>query len=234
MSTYLRRRGRLTRGQARALARWAGEVVIGGDAPGPMDWATRFGRQAPLGLEIGFGMGQALLDWAEESPAWNLLGIEVYQPGIGALLKGRADHGIEHLLVIEGDAQQALETLFEPESLAEARIFFPDPWPKKRHHKRRLITPPFAGLLSERLAPGACLRLATDSGDYAQWMLDVLNAEPALVNASGEASGEEFAERFQGRAITRFEARGRRLGHGVWDLCFRKAAAGLEPAGPQR
>jgi len=218
VSTYLRRRGRLTRGQARALADHADRIIPAG-FPGPVDWTDRFARPAPLGLEIGFGMGQALLGWSREQPGMNLLGIEVYQPGIGALLHSCAEQGIEHLLVIEDDANESLESLFEPESLEEVRIFFPDPWPKKRHHKRRLVQPAFVALLVSRLESGGRLRLATDWQPYAESMLAFLNAEPLLINDFGAG----YADRFDGRPITRFEARGQRLGHEVWDLSFRKS-----------
>ncbi len=218
MSTYLRRRGRLTRAQGRALETHGAEAVIGNLETGPVNWTERFGRQAPLGLEIGFGMGQALLDWAATNPEMNLLGLEVYQPGIGSLLHGRETRDIEHLLVIDGDANVAVESLFAPGALSEVRIFFPDPWPKKRHHKRRLIQPPFVSLLSSRLAQGAVLRLATDWEPYAHWMLEVLEAEDTLENLAGSG----FSERFAGRDVTRFEARGQRLGHEVWDLTYRR------------
>lgn len=214
---YLRRRGRLTRGQARAIAEHGPRAIV--RAVGPVDWDARFGRQAPLGLEIGFGAGGALLDWAEAEPGFNLVGIDVYQPGIGALLAGRAARGIEHLLVIEADANDALATMFRPESLTEVRIFFSDPWPKKRHHKRRLIQKPFVALLADRLVEGGRLRLATDWEDYAEWMLEVLEAEPRLAN---DCDG--FADRFGGRPVTRFEARGQELGHPVWDLSYVKRA----------
>jgi tRNA (guanine-N7-)-methyltransferase len=174
-------------------------------------------------------MGQALLDWAEAEPGLNLLGIDVYQPGIGALLSARASRGIEHLLVVEEDANVALETMFQPGCLTEIRVFFPDPWPKKRHHKRRLVQKPFAALLADKLVDGGRLRLATDWEDYARWMREVLDGEPRLVN---EADG--FADRFEGREITRFEARGQRLGHGVWDLSYTRAVRKTDDAeGPE-
>lgn len=219
MTTHLRRQGRITRGQARALEAWAPTLLIEETTAGPVDWSARFGRSAPLGVEIGFGMGQSLLDWAEVEPELNLVGIDVYRPGIGALLAGRAERQIEHLLVAEGDARVVVDRLFSRGSIREVRIFFPDPWPKKRHHKRRLVSAPFVHLLADRLEPGGRLRLATDWEDYADWMLGVLNAEAMLSNEAGSG----FAGRFAGREITRFEARGQRLGHQVWDLCYRKA-----------
>ncbi len=222
MKNYLRRRGRLTRGQRRALTEHSARSVIPATSDGPIDWPERFSRTAPLGVEIGFGTGQALLDWGAAVPEWNLVGVEVYQPGIGALLRGRGERELENLLVIEDDANHALTELFEPESIAEVRIFFPDPWPKRRHHKRRLIQPAFVTLLTSRLVEGGRLSLATDWEDYAEWMLKVLQMEAALFNEAGSG----FAPRSGSRPITRFEARGQRLGHGVWDLAYLKVSAG--------
>jgi tRNA (guanine-N7-)-methyltransferase len=210
----------MTRGQTRALTEQA-QALIPEHEPGPVDWTARFGRQAPLGLEIGFGMGQALLDWAESAPELNLLGVDVYRPGIGALLLGKAARQLDHLLVIEADARLALATLLAPDSLSEVRIFFPDPWPKKRHHKRRLIQAPFVALLASRLKVGGRLRLATDWGPYAEQMLAVLEAEPLFASESDGG----FAPRFAGRPVTRFEQRGQRLGHAVWDLAYRRCTS---------
>ena len=219
MSAYLRKRGRLTPAQARALSQLGPDVIIAPAGDGPLDLRELFGREAPVGLEIGFGSGHALLDWAEAAPDWNLLGIEVYEPGIGSLLKGMNERGVEHLKVIAEDAVEAVSRLIPPGALSEVRVFFPDPWPKKRHHKRRLINPAFARLLAERMRSGARLRLATDWQPYAEQMLAVLNAEDAFENEAGEG----FSPRFSGRNITRFEARGLRLGNPVADLCYLKA-----------
>ena len=215
--TYLRRRGRMTRGQHRALDELAENRVhtVGEQTA---SWSEIFGRVAPLGVEIGFGMGQALLSWTQQQPDWNLLGIEVYQPGIGALLLGAQRDGLNNLQVLEGDAELAFEANIASDSLDEVRIFFPDPWPKKRHHKRRLVQPSFIKLLASRLKPGGRLLLATDWQPYAEWMLEVLNGEPELENLAPEG----FAQRASERVITRFEARGTRLGHDVWDLAFRR------------
>lgn len=218
MSTYLRKRGRLTAAQARALENVGPSKIVPRDYQGLIDLPALFERDGPVGLEIGFGSGQALLDWAEAAPDWNLLGIEVYEPGIGSLLKGMQERGIDHVRVVARDADEVLDELIPPASLAEVRIFFPDPWPKKRHHKRRLIQPAFAAKLAERMRPGGVLRLATDWQPYADWMLEVLQAEAAFENVAGEG----FSERFEGRNVTRFEARGQRLGHGVWDLTYRR------------
>lgn len=216
--TYLRRRGRMTRAQQRALQTLASEQVLV-VAESTTSASVLFDRDAPVGVEIGFGMGQALLAWAADQPDWNLLGIEVYQPGIGSLLLGAERDGLSNLRVLEGDAERALEIHLAPDSVSEFRIFFPDPWPKKRHHKRRLVQPDFIRLLASRLIPGGRLLLATDWGPYAEWMLEVLSSELALRNLA--ASGR-FADRAGERVITRFEARGARLGHEVWDLAFER------------
>jgi len=212
--TYLRRRGRMTRGQRRALD--AGHELVLTTPTVPLNLSRLYGREAPLGIEIGFGMGHALLDWAQQRQEWNLLGIEVYQPGIGALLLGAERDGLSNLRVLEGDAEQAFDNALEPASVDEVRIFFPDPWPKKRHHKRRLVQPAFVSTLASRLKPGGRLLLATDWQPYAEWMLEVLEAESALENDAGSG----YASRADQRVVTRFEARGTRLGHEVWDLAF--------------
>ena len=198
----------MTQGQRRALAELAPRYLVD---PEPNQWPEVFGRSAPLGVEIGFGMGQATLAWATEAPDLNLVGIEIYQPGIGALLAGIERLSLANLRLLEGDAALLLDSKFEAGSLHEARILFPDPWPKKRHHKRRLIQPAFVRLLASRLRHGGRLLLATDSADYAEWMADVLAAEPAL---AAVPPGE--------RPATRFEARGQRLGHRIHDLAYQR------------
>ena len=198
----------MTQGQRRALEELAPRYLVD---PEPNQWPEAFGRNAPLGVEIGFGMGQATLEWAAEAPHLNLVGIEIYQPGIGALLAGIERLGIPNLRLLEGDAALLLGSKFEAGSLHEARILFPDPWPKKRHHKRRLIQPAFVRLLASRLRPGGRLLLATDSAEYAEWMADALAAEPGL---AAVPPGE--------RPATRFEARGQRLGHHIHDLAYQR------------
>ena len=210
--TYLRRRGRMTRGQARALEA-AGDRIIA--EPTTPDWPAVFGRQAPLGVEIGFGMGHALLDWAAECPDWNLVGIEVYQPGIGALLLGLESQGSTNVRVLQADARQALAQGFEPDSIDEVRILFPDPWPKKRHHKRRLLTTDFLRILSEKLQAQGRLHIATDWQEYADEIVTALDATPALENEAGRLA---FSERPNWRPLTKYERRGLRLGHQVFDI----------------
>jgi len=182
-----------------------------------LDLAATFGRDAPRILEIGCGMGETTATIAAAHPENDYLGIEVHTPGVGSLLKEIATRELTNLRVIQHDAVEVVRDMLAPGSLAGIHIYFPDPWPKKRHHKRRLIQPPFSALLASRLAPGGYLHCATDWEEYAQQMLEVLNAEPLLANT---AAG--FAQRPAWRPQTKFETRGLRLGHGVWDVLFRR------------
>ena len=218
---YIRRQGRMTRAQARALQRLLGRYQIS-SATGEAPWATHFGRDAPLVVEIGFGMGHALLATAQRHPDWNCVGIEVYRPGIGALLNAIDAARVENIRIVEGDAREALATLFGAGALHRVMVFFPDPWPKSKHHKRRLINAGFAALIASRLAPEGQLHLATDWEHYALAMRTVLDAQPSLENLAGPG---KFAVRSDERPTTRFEARGVRLGHPVSDLLYRRGAA---------
>lgn len=183
-----------------------------------LDLSVVFGRSAPVILEIGCGMGETTATIAAAHPEHDYLGIEVHAPGVGSLLKEIATRELANLRVIRHDAIEVLRDMIAPGSLAGIHIYFPDPWPKKRHHKRRLIQPPFVHELALRLVPGGYLHCATDWEEYAQQMLEVLSAEPLLRNT---AAG--FALRPAWRPQTKFEARGLRLGHGVWDVLFERA-----------
>lgn len=207
----------MTTGQARALEQLTDRCCL---PPGlePSEAERAFARSAPTGLEIGFGMGQALLRWAVERPDWNLFGVEVYQPGIGSLLLGLERQQLTNVRVFEAAAEDVLAKSFGASSIDEVRIFFPDPWPKKRHHKRRLIQGDFVSLLVDRLRPGGRLWLATDWEPYARWMLNVLEAQSELVSES--TAGGDLSQGAHQRLETRFEARGKRLGHRVWDLVY--------------
>jgi len=216
--SYVMRAGRTTEGQARALAELGPRFVLP-YAEQPMDFVAAFGRQSPVVLEIGFGMGDATAKIAQALPGTDFIGCEVHEPGVGALLKHIGEMGLSNLRLIRHDAVEVLEHMIAPNSLAGVHIFFPDPWHKKRHHKRRLIQPPLVAKLVTRLAPGGYLHCATDWEPYAQQMLEVLGADPCLINT---ASG--YAEKPTYRPLTKFENRGLRLGHGVWDLVFRKKA----------
>lgn len=176
-----------------------------------------YGRHAPRVLEIGFGMGEALAALAQAQPGRDFLGIEVHTPGVGNLLKLVESNGLTNVRVISHDAVEVLTLMIPPDSFDGVHVFFPDPWPKKRHHKRRLIQPAFVRLLASRIRPGGYLHLATDWVEYAEQMLDVLKAEPALLN-----TGDGYAPRPESRPLTKFETRGIRLGHEVRDLLFRR------------
>lgn len=186
-------------------------------AAAPLDLASVFGRVAPKILEIGCGMGETTAQIAAAHPENDYLGIEVHTPGVGSLLKEIATRELANLRVIQHDAVEVVRDMIRPDTLAGVHIYFPDPWPKKRQQKRRLIQSPFVALLTSRLAPGGYLHCATDWEEYAQQMLAVLSAEPLLANT---ATG--FAPRPAWRPQTKFETRGLRLGHGVWDVLFQR------------
>lgn len=214
--SYVLRAGRVGSGQARALAD-IGPLYRLPYQPGVLDFEAVFNRRAPRILEIGFGMGEGLAETAAAHPDHDYLGVEVHTPGVGALLKQIGERGLANVRVIQHDAVDVLTHMLAPLSLAGLHIFFPDPWHKKRHHKRRLIQPPLVQLLASRLQPGGYIHLATDWQDYAGQMLAVLSAEPLLRNT---VAG--YAPRPDTRPLTKFEQRGIRLGHGVWDLVFRR------------
>ena len=185
-----------------------------------LDFADWFGRDAPVHLEIGFGMGQSLAHMAAEHSAENYLGIEVYRPGVGHLLRELNERAIDNVRVICADAVEVLERNIPPDSLAAVYLFFPDPWPKKRHHKRRIVQPEWVRLVHSRLMRRGRLHMATDWEDYAEQMLAVMTAAQGFHNL-GDADG--YAQRPDYRPETKFERRGLRLGHGVWDLIYAKA-----------
>ena len=203
-------------GQARALRHLGPQFVLP-YAPSKFDFDAVFGRHAPRVLEIGFGMGEATAAIAEALPGTDFIGVEVHMPGVGALLQRIATLGLRNLRIIQHDAVQVLQHMVAPATLAGVHVFFPDPWHKKKHHKRRLIQAGFVSLLASRLAPGGTLCCATDWQPYAEQMLEVLTAEPALRNTS-----DGFAPAPALRSVTKFEQRGIRLGHAVWDLVFMK------------
>ncbi len=214
--SYVLRAGRVGSGQARALAE-VGPRCLLPFQPQIVDLDAVFGRAAPHVLEIGFGMGEGLAETAAAHADTDFLGVEVHTPGVGALLKQIGERELANVRVIQHDAVEVLERMIAPGSLAGVRVFFPDPWHKKRHHKRRLIQPPLVALLASRLAPGGFMHLATDWQDYAEQMLAVLSADPQLKNTVAD-----YAPRPDTRPLTKFEQRGMRLGHGVWDLIFRR------------
>ncbi|TLW93310.1 tRNA (guanosine(46)-N7)-methyltransferase TrmB [Saccharomonospora piscinae] len=217
--SYVKRGGRMTPGQQRAWERrWPSWGRAVGELPeGPIDFAAWFGRTAPVVLEIGSGMGEATSQLAAAAPEVNYVAVEVYEAGLGQLMLRAEQLGAQNLRLLHGDAVVLLTQHIAPESLSAVRVFFPDPWPKKRHHKRRLIQPEFVSLLASRLAPGATLHLATDWEDYAEQMLDVCSAEPSLRNRfDGWAPRPDF------RPVTKFEQRARTEGRRSRDLIFEK------------
>ena len=217
--SFVVRAGRMGRGQVRALAELGPRFLLPYGAA-PFDFAPSFGRNAPQVLEIGFGMGDATAAIAQALPGTDFIGVEVHTPGVGALLKQIGERGLTNLRLIQHDAVDVLEQMIVPASLAGVHVFFPDPWHKLKHNKRRLIQPEFVRLLVSRLAPGGYLHCATDWQPYAEQMLEVLSAEPALRNAA-----EGYAPKPDYRPLTKFENRGLKLGHGVWDLVFNRTSS---------
>jgi tRNA (guanine-N7-)-methyltransferase len=214
--SYVLRQGRVTDAQRRARDELMPRFGIPYSRE-PLDLEGVFGRAAPKILETGFGMGETTARIATDHPGIDYLGIEVHSPGVGSLLKRAAELGVDNLRVIQHDAVEVIEHMIAPASLDGVHIFFPDPWPKKRHHKRRLIQPKFIALLASRMKAGAYVHVATDWEDYARQILEVLSNEPLLANTV-----EGYAPRPALRPLTKFESRGLKLGHSVWDVLFRR------------
>ena len=219
--SFVLRQGRVSTAQRRAVEMLLPKFGIA-YAAAPLDLDAVFGRPGPKTLEIGFGMGETTAQIAAAHPHNDYLGIEVHTPGVGSLLRLIEAYALANVRIIQYDAVEVLNHMIAPESLSAIHVFFPDPWPKKRHHKRRLIQPPLARLLASRLQPGGHLHLATDWEDYAEQMLEVLSAEERLENTAGG-----FAARPAYRPLTKFETRGLKLGHRVWDLVFRRNPAAV-------
>jgi len=216
--SFVRREGRLTAGQQRALDELYPRYGVDWSG-GRIDLAAGFGQSAPLVLDIGFGDGDALAAMAAAHPDRNYLGVEVYRTGTGRLLRRIESEGLANLRVLIADASELLRDGLAPESLAGVQLFFPDPWTKKRHHKRRIVQADWLARVADRLQPGGFLHMATDWADYAEWMRSLSDAEPRLENAHGG-----YAPDPGDRPETRFERRGRRKGHEVFDLILRKSA----------
>jgi len=214
IKSYVRRAGRTTTGQAKAFEEFGPRFVLP-YAPAPLDAPAAFGRSAPLVLEIGFGMGEATAHIAGLRPGDNFLCCKVHEPGVGALLKRIGEQGLANIRILQHDAVEVIDHMLAEASLDGVHIFFPDPWHKTRHNKRRLIQPPLVAKLASRLKPGGYLHCATDWQPYAEQMLEVLSAEPLLANTACD-----YAPKPDYRPLTKFENRGLRLGHGVWDLVF--------------
>jgi tRNA (guanine-N7-)-methyltransferase len=216
MRSFVLRAGRMGTGQLRALETLGPRFLLPYRAE-VLDLDATFGRSAPRVLEIGFGMGDATAQVAAALPGTDFIGVEVHAPGVGALLKHIGEKNLQNLRLLQHDAVEVMTHMLPPASLAGVHIWFPDPWHKKRHNKRRLVQPAFIAQLVTRIAPGGYLHCATDWQDYAEQMLAVLSAEPALQNTA-----EAYAPRPDWRPLTKFENRGLKLGHGVWDLVLRR------------
>jgi len=216
--SFVRREGRLTKGQLRALDELLPQFGIE-QRDQLIDLPGLFGREAETVIEIGFGNGASLAQMAKANPELNYIGIEVHRPGVGNLLLQIEQDGIRNLRVICADAVEVLEQMIPNVSLHRVQLFFPDPWHKKKHHKRRIVQKPFVELLRQKLNIGGVFHMATDWQDYAEHMMMVMSEAEGVVNQSG---GGEYAERPDYRPLTKFEQRGHRLGHGVWDLLFER------------
>lgn len=215
--SFVLRTGRMTPGQERALdEHWSDKGLL--RESGALNYAQTFGRSAPVVLEIGFGMGASLVTMAKAAPEKDFIGIEVHRPGVGRLFHAMAEQEVDNIRAYCDDAVEVLQQCIADESLACVQIFFPDPWHKKRHNKRRLIQPAFVQMLRKKLQLGGVIHLATDWQDYAEQMLQVMSDAEGFRNQAGES----YAPRPDSRPLTKFEARGERLGHGVWDLLFEK------------
>jgi tRNA (guanine-N7-)-methyltransferase len=214
--SFVVRAGRMTAAQERAWTElWPRYGIESGDAP--LDLPAIFGRGAPLTLEIGFGNGESLVSLAAAHPERDYVGIEVHRPGVGHLMLRAEELGLTNVRAVCRDAVEVLQQCIAPGSLDEVLLYFPDPWPKKRHHKRRIVQPEFVALVADRLREGGTFRMATDWQPYSEHMLEIATGCAQLRNASHDGG---FAPRPESRPVTRFERRGQRLGHGVWDLAF--------------
>ncbi|KTD32690.1 tRNA (m7G46) methyltransferase, SAM-dependent [Legionella moravica] len=218
IKSYVLRAGRVSNRQQQGLDLWLKDFEITMDNE-PLDLSKEFNRAADTVVEIGFGMGTSLLTMAKSNPQINYLGIEVHKAGVGSLVADLHDHQLSNVRIMAHDAVEVFQTQLADDSLAGVQIFFPDPWHKKRHHKRRLIQPEFIRLLVQKIRKGGFIHCATDWMEYAEHMLEVLTAEPALKNQQDNGG---YSPKPDSRPLTKFELRGERLGHGVWDLIFIK------------
>lgn len=218
IKSFVMRAGRMTEGQERGLDQGWPRFGLELDAGAP-DFDAVFGRSAPRTLEIGFGMGHSLLEMAAAAPEQDFIGVEVHKPGVGALLNGLMTQNLGNVRVYSCDALEVLRNCVADASLDRLLLFFPDPWHKSRHHKRRIVQPAFAELVRRKLKIGGVLHMATDWEAYAEHMLEVMNVAPGYRNLAADG---RCVERPPERPITKFERRGERLGHGVWDLKFQR------------
>ncbi|WP_218192008.1 tRNA (guanosine(46)-N7)-methyltransferase TrmB [Pseudomonas sp. M30-35] len=218
IKSFVMRAGRMTEGQQRGLDQGLSKFGLKLE-DGPQDFDALFGRQAPRTFEIGFGMGHSLLEMASAAPEHDFIGVEVHRPGVGALLNGLLTQNLNNVRVYSCDALEVLRNCIADNSLDRLMLFFPDPWHKARHHKRRIVQPEFAELVRQKLKVGGVLHMATDWEPYAEYMLEVMNVAPGYKNMADDGL---YVPRPAERPITKFERRGERLGHGVWDLKFER------------
>ncbi|GLR71731.1 tRNA (guanosine(46)-N7)-methyltransferase TrmB [Agaribacter marinus] len=220
VKSFVKREGRLTNAQAKALTDNWPTMGLSTDM-GKLDLNDVFGRNAPRVVEIGFGMGKSLVEMAKNAPEKDFIGIEVHKPGVGACLGEAAEQAIENLRVFEHDAVEVLDTCLDNESIERLQLFFPDPWHKTRHHKRRIVQPAFVQSIRAKLKIGGEFHMATDWEPYAEHMINVMEASDGFENT---AENNHFVPRPDYRPLTKFEARGQRLGHGVWDIIYKRVS----------
>ncbi|WJG09732.1 tRNA (guanosine(46)-N7)-methyltransferase TrmB [Aliiglaciecola sp. LCG003] len=216
--SFVKREGRLTKGQAKAIEEFWPTMGLE-HRQGKLDIAEVFGRQAPVVIEIGFGMGKSLVEMALNESDKNFIGIEVHRPGVGTCLAEAAEKGVINLRIYEHDAIEVFADCLDDQSIDRLQLFFPDPWHKKRHHKRRIVQPEFVQKLRSKLTIGGVFHMATDWENYAEHMLEVMNQADGFINQSAT---NDYVPRPDNRPLTKFEQRGHRLGHGVWDLMFER------------
>jgi len=219
VKSYVKREGRLTKAQERAIEEFWPTMGIDYQNAA-LKLSELFGRTAPVVVEIGFGMGKSLVEMAAASPEKDFIGIEVHRPGVGACLAEAGELGLSNLRVMDHDAVEVLNNMIPESALSRLQLFFPDPWHKKRHHKRRIVQSEFAELVLSRLQPGGCFHMATDWEPYAEHMAEVMNTTKGYVNT---AQTGNYVARPEYRPVTKFETRGQKLGHGVWDLIYERA-----------
>ncbi|GLX84342.1 tRNA (guanine-N(7)-)-methyltransferase [Thalassotalea loyana] len=217
--SFVKREGRLTKGQAHALENFWSEMGLNHE-DGMIDSKALFGNDNPVTLEIGFGMGKSLVEMAKNAPDINFIGIEVHRPGVGACIALAQEKGVKNLKVYEHDAIEILADCIPEQSLTTVQLFFPDPWHKKKHHKRRIVQPEFVETIRQKLKVGGVFHMATDWENYAECMLEDMQTAPGYNNLS---ETNDYVPRPDSRPLTKFEQRGHRLGHGVWDLQFARA-----------
>lgn len=216
--SFVVRSGRMTLGQQNGWSEYWDKYGLE-PSEQILDWQQIFGNTNPVVFEIGFGMGKSLFEMAQQDPNTNFVGVEVHRPGVGAILAMAGEAGLDNLRVFCCDANEVINKMLAEQSLARLQLYFPDPWHKKRHHKRRLVQPEFVERVTAKLAIGGTLHMATDWEPYAEQMLEVLSADQALENHDAEGG---YSPKPDYRPNTKFEKRGERLGHGVWDLLFRR------------